>query len=94
MLLRYVLFVFCMSEVIASFKSLRAGSLHCWPDGRRSWPVDPKREHRTICSLELKAEDPLERQEGHGSRVLKRIWQNLRSTEKMAMTERNSEIML
>ena len=27
MLLPYVLFVFCMSDVISSFKSLRAGSL-------------------------------------------------------------------
>ena len=34
----------------------------------------------------LKAED-----QGHGSKVLKRIWQNLRSTEKMSMTRRNGE---
>ena len=44
--------------------------------------------------FELKAEDRLEDQEGHGYRVYKRIWQNLRSTKKMTMTERNGERML
>ena len=43
---------------------------------------------------ELKAEDRLEDKQGHGYRVWKRIWQNLRSTVKMPMTGRNRESML
>ena len=41
--------------------------------------------------LELKAKDQLEE---HGERVLNRIRQNLRSTEKMSMTEIHAERML
>ena len=42
----------------------------------------------------MKEEDWLEDQEGHGQRVLKQIWQNLRSTEGMSTAEKNGERML
>ena len=45
-------------------------------------------------SIELNSEDRLEDKQGHGYRVWKRIWQKLRSTEKMHMTGRNRESML
>ena len=44
------------------------------------------------CRVEFRR--PIGRPEGHGYRVWKRIWQNLRSTEKMPITGRNRESML
>ena len=49
---------------------------------------------RKVWSIELKPEDRLENLQGHGNRVWKQIWQNLRSIEKMSMTGRNGESML
>ena len=49
---------------------------------------------KKVWSIELDSEDRLEDKQGHGYRVWERIWQNLRSTEKMPMAGRNRESML